>query len=97
MILVRVTTKTSSDVVGGAWHGAAPGMGELVALQVKVRAQPREGQANAAVEALLAKALKCPKSDVSVISGHKDRLKQLLVKGDGAALAACFEELMKRT
>lgn len=55
-------------------------------LRVRVNAVPDKGKANAAVAALLAKALGVPKSAVSVVSGETSRMKTLEVVGDGAAL-----------
>jgi uncharacterized protein len=55
-------------------------------LRVRVDAVPDKGKANAAVVALLAKALGVPKSAVSVVSGETARMKTLDVVGNGAAL-----------
>jgi uncharacterized protein YggU (UPF0235/DUF167 family) len=55
-------------------------------LRVRVNAVPDKGKANAAVVALLARALGVPKSAISVASGETARLKTLDVVGDGAAL-----------
>ena len=55
-------------------------------LRVRVSAVPDKGKANAAVVALLAKALGVPKSAVSVVSGETSRMKTLDVVGDGALL-----------
>lgn len=55
-------------------------------LRVRVSAVPDKGKANAAVAALLAKALGVAKSAVSVVSGETARMKTLEVAGDGAAL-----------
>jgi uncharacterized protein YggU (UPF0235/DUF167 family) len=62
-------------------------------LRVRVKAVPDRGKANAAVMALLARALGVPKSRMSVISGETARLKTVLVMGDAAALAAQVEAL----
>ena len=50
-------------------------------LNVRVRAQPVEGQANAALEKLLAKALGVRASAVSVARGGASRLKAVEVEG----------------
>lgn len=65
-----------------------------VVLRLRVKAVPDKGQANAAVTALLAKALGVPKSAVSLTSGETARLKTLAIAGDGAALAAAIEALV---
>ena len=54
---------------------------------------PDKGKANAAVVALLARALGVPKSAVSVVSGETSRLKTLAIAGDSAALAAIIEAI----
>jgi len=62
-------------------------------LRLRVKAVPDKGKANAAVVALLAKALGVAKSAISVTSGETSRLKTLAVAGDGAALAAAVDAL----
>ena len=61
------------------------------ALSISVTAAPEDGKANAAVIALLAKALGIAKSAVTVIQGATSRRKTIHVVGDGAALAAILE------
>jgi uncharacterized protein YggU (UPF0235/DUF167 family) len=56
-------------------------------LKVRVRAAPEKGQANAAIEALLAAALDLPKSAVSVEKGGTSRIKLVRISGDGAIAA----------
>jgi uncharacterized protein (TIGR00251 family) len=62
------------------------------ALRVRVRAAPEKGRANAAVEALLAKALGLPKSAVSVEKGETSRIKTVRILADGS-IAAKLEAL----
>ena len=62
--------------------------------RLRVKAVPDRGRANAAVIALLAKALGVPKSAISVASGETGRLKTLAVTGNSAALAAAMEALL---
>lgn len=50
-------------------------------LKLRVRAAPADGEANAAVEALLAKRLGRPKSAVTVSAGHAARIKQITLDG----------------
>ena len=66
---------------------------DAAVLRVRVSAVPDKGKANAAVVALIAKALGVPKSAVSVTSGETGRLKTLAVAGDGAAMAALIDSL----
>jgi uncharacterized protein YggU (UPF0235/DUF167 family) len=49
---------------------------------------PDKGKANAAMIALLGKALGVPKSAIAVTSGDTSRLKAVAIAGDGDALAA---------
>jgi uncharacterized protein YggU (UPF0235/DUF167 family) len=58
-----------------------------------VRAVPDKGQANAAVEALIAQQFGAGKRAVSVVAGHAARLKTVAVAGDSAALLAIAERL----
>lgn len=62
-------------------------------LRVRVNAVPDKGKANAAVAALLAKALGVPKSAVSVVSGETARMKTLDVVGAADRLAEAVETL----
>ncbi len=57
-------------------------------LLVRVRAAPVEGEANAALEKLLARTLGVPSSRVKVARGGQSRLKAVEIDGlDDAALA----------
>jgi len=62
-------------------------------LRVRVKAVPDKGKANAAVVALLAKAVGVPKSAVAVVSGDTARLKTIQIEGDPAALSAAVDTL----
>ena len=88
-LFIRVTPNAGRDAIDGVDirdDGTA-------VLRVRVSAVPDKGKANAAVVALLAKALDVPKSAVSVVSGETARLKTLAVMGDGATLAALIDAL----
>jgi len=81
-LFVRVTPHAGRDAIAGVEQrddGSA-------VLRVRVRAVPDKGQANAAVIALLARALAVPKSSISISSGATARLKTLAISGDGVAL-----------
>lgn len=62
---------------------AADGQTELC---VGVTAVPEKGKANAALLRLLAKQLRLPARELTLISGATDRHKQVLVKGEPAEL-----------
>lgn len=81
LLRVRVTPKSSKDVVSGLCETP-----DGPALQLKVRAVPADGAANKAVEQLVARYLCVPKSDVSVKAGGKSRVKLLHVIGTPATL-----------
>ncbi len=84
---VRVTPKGGRDSVDG-WALDPTGRPYL---KVRVSTAPADGQANAAVTALLAKALKRPKSAVRIVSGETARLKIIEIEGlDDAAIEAAF-------
>lgn len=75
IIAVRVTPKSSRAGVG-EWRLMADGR---EALEVRVRAAPEGGKANAEVVETLARALSIPKRDIEVIAGQTSRLKRVSV------------------
>jgi uncharacterized protein YggU (UPF0235/DUF167 family) len=74
------------------WSGATTGARPSASGS---RAVPDKGRANAAVVALIAKALEVPKSAVAVVSGETARLKTVLVSGDAATLAERLGGLLR--
>lgn len=76
-LAVRVQPGASADRVEGRGTDDAG----RVFVKVRVRARPEDGAANAAVEAVVAKALGLPKSAVNVVTGGKTRLKGLDIEG----------------
>ncbi len=56
-------------------------------LKARVRAIPEDGEANAALQKLIAKSIGIPSSRISVQSGHTSRLKVLKIEGDGETIA----------
>lgn len=65
-------------------------------LKVRVRAAPEDGKANAALEALLAKALGVAKSKVKVARGATARLKAVEIEGVSDADIAAFLDAMEK-
>ncbi|MGH9547720.1 MAG: DUF167 domain-containing protein [Terriglobales bacterium] len=61
-------------------------------LKLRVRAKALEGAANRAVCQFLCDYFALPKSCVTLVSGEKSRLKQVLIEGDGQKLE---ERLLK--
>jgi uncharacterized protein YggU (UPF0235/DUF167 family) len=80
-LTVRVTPRGGRDAVEG-WTADAAGH---PLLKVRVSAAAAEGAANAAVAALLAKALGVPRSAVRIVSGQTARVKRLEIAGVGEA------------
>ncbi|MCR5874073.1 DUF167 family protein [Phenylobacterium sp. J426] len=76
-LTVRVTPKGGRDAVDG-WSADEAGR---PVLKVRVSAAPADGQANAAVVALIAKALGVSRSSVRIVSGETSRVKRLEVDG----------------
>jgi uncharacterized protein len=89
-IQVRLTPRGGRDAIEGL-EVLADGR---AVLKARVRAVPEKGAANGALEALLAKALGSPKSNVSVVAGGVSRLKVVEVLGDASRLAKKMEELL---
>lgn len=85
---VRVSPKSSKDTIDGVEPTA-----EGPAIKVRVRAVPAGGEANEAVERLLADLLDIPKSRVKVVSGHRARVKSIEIAGDVASLEARLSAL----
>ena len=71
-LAVHVTPKSAVEAVGG-WRGAE--------LEVRVRAAPEGGKANAAVCALVAGSLGVSKSAVRVVRGAGSQHKMLEIDG----------------
>jgi hypothetical protein len=83
IVRVRLTPKSSIESVGGVEETA-----EGLAIAARVRAVPAEGEANAALERLIARWLDVPKSTVRVTHGGKSRLKSLTISGETGCLEA---------
>ena len=91
-IRVRLTPRGGRDALEGI-ETLADGR---VVLKARVRAAPEKGLANAALEALVAKALRVPKSAVSVAAGGTSRVKVVEVSGDATDLTQRIGPLLKR-
>ena len=79
---VRVTPRGGRDAVEGIGKDAA----DIPHVKVRVAAAPVDGDANAAVEKLLAKWLGVPKTTVEVVGGETVRLKTVMIDGDPVQL-----------
>jgi uncharacterized protein len=86
IVRVRLTPKSSIEGCAGVGETA-----EGPAFMARVRAVPAEGEANAALERLIAGWLDVPKSTVRVTQGGKSRIKSLTISGE----TGCLEERLK--
>lgn len=91
LLFIRVTAKSARPEIAGLYTGAD---GKL-SLQVKVRAQPEKGKANAAAIELLAEALALPKRAFAITAGASDRLKTVRIAGTPAAIGQKLATLIE--
>lgn len=91
VIEVRLTPKSSADRIDGVSAGP-----EGPILKARTRAVPDKGEANGAIERLVADWLGVPKRSVSLKSGGKSRLKSIAVEGDSAALEKRLASLVAK-
>lgn len=88
-LVVRLTPKGRRDAIEGT---EALSDGRAV-LKVRVQAPPSDGEANAALIKLIAKAVGVPPRDVSLVAGATARIKRLAISGDGPTLVAALEKI----
>ncbi len=88
-VAVRLTPKGGRDAIDGI---ETLSDGRAV-LKVRVQAAPSEGEANAALIKLIAKAVGVPPRDVSLVAGATARIKRLVISGDGPTLVAALEKI----
>ncbi|MFZ4690776.1 MAG: DUF167 family protein [Polymorphobacter sp.] len=79
---VRVTPRGGRDAVEGIGSDGD----DAPHLKIRVAAAPVDGDANEAVEKLLAKWLGVPKTSVEVVGGTTVRLKTVMIDGDPVRL-----------
>lgn len=87
-LAVRVTPRAARDRI----DGLAAGPDGRAVLKLGVTAPPEDGKANAAVLKLLAKALRLPKTSLSVVAGATGRSKTVLLSGEPERLAAALRD-----
>lgn len=88
-LYVRLTPKSAVDSIEGVEAGSD---GRCHA-KARVRAMPEKGEANAALERLVAKNFGIPASAVVIVAGHTARLKTVRVSGDPVKLAGQVAKL----
>ncbi|MGB6118821.1 MAG: DUF167 family protein [Mesorhizobium sp.] len=89
---VRLTPKSAVDRIDGI-EQTSDGRSHAKA---RVRAIPEKGEANDALERLIARAFGVPASAVAIIAGQTARLKTVRITGDPAKLADCVAQLRQR-
>ena len=88
VVTVRLTPRGGRDAVEGM-ETLADGR---AVLKVRVRAAPTEGEANAALCRVLAKALGVPPSHADVVGGATSRIKRVKLVGNAVTLCAALEK-----
>ncbi len=89
VVTVRLTPKGGRDAIDGIEHLAD---GRCV-LKARVRAAPTDGEANEALERLLARAFDVAPRAVAVIGGATARVKRVLIQGDAGHFTAAIARL----
>ncbi|ODS58358.1 MAG: hypothetical protein ABS40_02120 [Agrobacterium sp. SCN 61-19] len=89
LLAVRLTPNGGRD----AFDGVEVSADGLAHLKARVTAVPEKGKANKALIALLSKALKVPKSSISVSSGDTARQKILRIECDPEELKSRLDAL----
>lgn len=89
VIDVRLTPRGGRDAIEGIEHRAD---GRSV-LKARVRAAPSEGEANAALCRLFAKALGLAPRQVVLAGGATSRMKRIRIEGDTVALVAALRRM----
>jgi hypothetical protein len=90
-VAVRLTPKGGRDAIDGV---ETLSDGRTV-LKVRVRAAPHEGEANAALGRVLAKALGVPPGRVELAAGATSRIKRVRIVGEPAALGLALEKIAR--
>jgi uncharacterized protein (TIGR00251 family) len=84
-LLIKVTPGSSRDCIAG-WLGET--------LKIRVRAPAERGKANAAVEEIVAKALRVPKECARIVAGQTSARK--VVEISGLPASEIYHRLSKR-
>ena len=88
-VTVRLTPRGGRDAIDGVEQRSD---GQCV-LKARVRAAATEGEANAGLMALLARAASVPSRDVALVGGATARIKRVTIAGHGPTLAAALEKI----
>lgn len=90
LLFLRVTPNAGRDSL----DGIETRDDASIVLRIRVSAVPDKGKANAAVIALLAKALRLSKSSISLVSGETSRHKTLRLAGESGEIASRLDALI---
>jgi uncharacterized protein len=89
-LTVRLTPRGGRDAIDGI---EVLSDGRCV-LKARVRAPASEGEANAGLVRLIARALGVAPRSVTLTAGATARIKRLTIAGEGAAIVAVLEKLV---
>jgi uncharacterized protein YggU (UPF0235/DUF167 family) len=89
-LTVRLTPRGGRDAIDGI---EVLSDGRCV-LKARVRAPASEGEANAGLVRLIARALGIAPSNVALTAGATARIKRLTIAGEGAAIVAALEKIV---
>jgi uncharacterized protein (TIGR00251 family) len=89
VITIRLTPKGGRDAIEGIEQLAD---GQSV-LKARVRAAASEGEANEALQRLLARTLDVAPRDIVLVAGRTSRIKRLIVRGDAHAVSGKLERI----
>ena len=90
VLTVRLTPRGGRDSIDGIEQMAD---GRAV-LKVRVRAVPSEGEANAALVKVIARAVHLPLRSIEIVAGATTRVKRLRIAGDAATLTARLRDMI---
>ena len=90
-LTIRLTPKGGRDAIDGV-DVLADGR---PVLKIRVRAVASDGEANAALARLIAKAMDVPPRDVILVAGAAGRIKRLVIAGDRPELVAALENIIE--
>ena len=90
-LTIRLTPKGGRDAIDGVGVLAD---GRSI-LKVRVHAAASDGEANAALVRLIAKATGVPLRNVVLAAGATGRIKRLVISGDGPTLVAALENIIE--
>lgn len=90
-LAIRLAPKAAAERILGLIDEPPDG----VALKIAVTAPAEAGKANTALLRLLAKRLRLPQRDFSLLSGRRERRKLVQITGNPVVLAQLLEESLR--